>query len=84
MHVITTEKLIILGDEEPHIFSPQRIKIRIDDQGAGPYLVISGENDEPDTTSAETGHEFFLCTDEEIDRFANICRKMLLEAQVNV
>lgn len=84
MHVITTEKLIIMGHEKPHVFSPQRAKIRIDDQGAGPYLVISGENDEPDAGSAETGHEFFLCTDEEIDRFAEICREMLLEAQVNI
>lgn len=84
MHVITTEKLVIMGDEHPHIFSPQRAKIRIDDQGAGPYLVISGHNDEPESATGEAGHEFFLCSDEEIDRFADICREMLLEAQVNI
>lgn len=84
MHTITTEKLIILGEEKPHIFSPHRIKIRLDDQGAGPYLVISGENDEPDTSGGEKGTEFFLCTGEEIDQFAAICKQMLHEAEGDI
>lgn len=84
MHVITTEKLVIMTDETPHVFSAHRVKLRIDDQGAGPYLVIAGINDEPCEADCETGHEFYLCTVEEIDRFADICREMLLEAQVNL
>lgn len=84
MHTITTEKLVILGVEKPHIFSPHRIKIRLDDQGDGPYLVISGENDEPCTGDGEKGTEFFLCTEGEIDQFAAICKQMLHEAEGDI
>ena len=80
MTVITTEKLIILNGGK-HIFDPHRIRLRIDDQAAGPYLVISGENDEPDTSAGETGHEFFLDDEGQIELFAEICKAMLKEAQ---
>jgi hypothetical protein len=80
MKTITTERLIILNGGQ-HIFSPHRIKLRIGDQAAGPYLLVSGKNDEPDTAGGETGHEFFLESAEQIDQFAEICKQMLMEAQ---
>lgn len=77
---ITTETIIPMGEHKT-IFSAVRAVIRIGDQAGGPYLIIRGENDEPDKCDGENGHEFFLNTKHEIDEFAAICRRMLKQAE---
>lgn len=77
---IITEVIIPMGEHKA-IFSTCRAKIRVGDQGGGPYLLVEGCNDEPDTGGGETGHEFFLQTMDEIDQFAEICRGILTTAQ---
>lgn len=77
---ITTEVIIPMGVDKT-IFSTCRAKIRVGDQGGGPYLLIEGCNDEPDKDDGETGHEFYLQSLDEIDQFADICRMVLKNAQ---
>lgn len=79
MDKIVSELTIPLGPTKG-IYSESTIKISIDDEGSGPYLVVRGENDEP--TERETGHEFFLCSCNEIDEFAEICKEMLRQAEI--
>lgn len=79
LNQIITEIIIPTdGGKQHSIFPEASAKIRIGDEGAGPYLKISGSNLSP--TEDETGNEFFLCSAEEIDQFANICKKMLKQA----
>jgi hypothetical protein len=63
------------------IFGEHRIIIRVDDQGGGPYLVVRGYNSEPVKGSGETGHEFFLNSEAEIDEFAATCKALLKQAE---
>lgn len=79
MKAVYTECSIVLNGGSP-IYGAHRIIIRINDQADGPYLVIRGENGEPDVD--ETPHDFFLQSDAEIDEFARICKDMLRQAQV--
>ena len=75
MKAITTEIVIpLLGGTD--IFSPQRITIRLDDEGGGPYLRISGSDD--DSTDVDEVHQFYLQSAKEIDEFSAICKGMLL------
>lgn len=80
MQKIITEILIPMGEHKA-LYSAYRCKIRVDDEGAGPFLAVTGENDEPDPAAKETGHEFFLTSMGDIDEFAQICRDMLKQAQ---
>ena len=73
LKAVYTECVIPLNGGNP-IFGENRIIIRVNDQGAGPYLQIRGCNDD-----GETGHEFFLNSEEEIDEFAVICKAMLMQ-----
>lgn len=78
MRMLYTECSISLEEESP-IYGKWRVIIRIDDQGGGPYLVIRGDNLEPN--AGETPHDFFLQTEAEIDQFAARCKEMLRQAQ---
>lgn len=78
---IITEVIVPIGDNKT-VFSTCRARIRIADQGGGPYLMIEGRNEEPDIADGETGHEFYLQTLDEIDQFADICRNVLMKAQM--
>lgn len=80
MDTIVTEIVIPMG-QQFSIFSETMIKLRIGDEGAGPYLVVSGINHEPYEADGETGNEFFLCSEKDINDFAKICKKMLVAAQ---
>ena len=72
MKQIITEIVIpLLGGTD--IFSPQRITIRLDDEGGGPFLVIRGIDDD----DKENEHSFYLQSIAEIDEFAAICKGML-------
>jgi hypothetical protein len=73
----TTERVIVHNDESP-VFGKNRVTIRIGDQGAGPYIVVRGDNQEPDHD--ETPHDFFLQSEEEIDYFAAECKALLRQA----
>jgi hypothetical protein len=75
----TTERVIVQPDHESPVFGSNRVIIRLDDQGAGPYLVIRGDNQVPD--AGETPHDFFLQTEDEIDMFAAECKAMLRQAE---
>lgn len=77
---IITEIVIPMGEHKT-VFSSVRAIVRIEDEGSGPYLMISGKNDEPDAAENETGNEFFLQSVDEINQFAVICKKMMVDAQ---
>jgi hypothetical protein len=74
---MTTEISIAMNGGNP-IYGEHRVIIRVDDEAAGPYLVICGQNGDPQ--EGETGHEFFLCTEDEIDQFAKVCKDLLRQA----
>jgi hypothetical protein len=76
--VCYTECVMTQQDESP-IFGAHRVIIRGDDNAGGPYLVIRGDNNEPD--AGETEHDFFLQSEEEIDQFAEVCKTMLRQAE---
>lgn len=78
MKTYTTERVIVQNDENP-VFGKSRVVIRIGDQGAGAYLIIRGDNQDPEFD--ETPHDFFLQTEEEIDYFAAECKEMLRQAE---
>lgn len=80
MNAIYTECSIGFNGDSP-IFGGNRAIIRVHDQGAGPYLGIRGATDEPIKADGETKHDFFLCTEAEIDKFADICKAMLRQAE---
>jgi hypothetical protein len=69
---------MVQQDASP-IYGEARIIIRVDDQAGGPYLVIRGDNNEPQ--DGETLHDFFLHSEEEIDQFAAVCKSMLRQAE---
>lgn len=78
MKTIYTECVMAMNGCNP-IFGNNRVIIRVDDEAAGPYLVIRSYNGEP--LPGETEHDFFLQSEEEIDQFAAICKSMLKQAK---
>ena len=76
MKATTTERVIRRGSGED-----ASITIRVHDQGAGPYLIVRGENLDP--YNDETPHDIILQSDEEIDLFAAECKAMLRQAEGN-
>lgn len=76
MKYIITE-IIIPRSSCVEIFSPQRIKIRVMNEGAGNYLAIEGINDEPELESPGSSHEMYFETKQQIDDFASICKNLL-------
>ena len=77
MKVLYTECAISMNGESP-LYAEGRVTIRIDDEGGGPYLVIRGCND--GANDANSAHDIFLQSDEEIDEFARVCKNMLRQA----
>lgn len=77
MKTTYTECVIAQNGCDP-ISGDSRIIIRIADQGAGPYLQICGYHGEP--IEGETASDIFLESDDEIDRFAEVCKAMLKQA----
>jgi len=78
VNAVYTECSIALSGSDP-VVGGNRVIIRIGDHGGGPFLVIRGENGEP--YEDETPHDFFLCTEDDIDKFAAICKNMLKQAE---
>jgi hypothetical protein len=86
MKIFPTEWLIAMNpgysqDSGLSVFAAFRVRIRAVDEGAGMYLIVRGENDEPDTVGGENGHEFHLGTHEEIDSFAAVLHMALRAAE---
>lgn len=78
MEPITTEIVIPISGSCHTIYSEMRIKLTIDDEGAGPFLCIEGI-DESD--GSKMPHAFYFCTVDEITEFAAICTRMLSSAE---
>ena len=73
MRKIITEVMLIPHKPEDGILAENLTRIRIDDEGAGWYLKITGQ-------SCDTqGEAIFLQTPEEIDQFAEVCKEMLAQ-----
>lgn len=70
---------VVIPSEDETVFAANRIIITLRDQAAGPYLAVEGVNDEPDESGDENQHEFYFCTVEEIDEFAQICRELITQ-----
>ena len=79
MICIPAETIVPLGDGNS-LFAAQRIKIRVEDESSGPYLIVEGIDDEP--VEGGNAHCFYLCTAKEIDEFAAICKRILKEAEM--
>lgn len=75
---IPTETCIPMG-EHPTVYSDKRVYIRVRDKAGGPYLAIEGSNDDPE--DGDRPAEFYLQSIEEIDDFADICKRILKDAQ---
>lgn len=76
---VTYTECVMAQDGVSPIYGSHRIIIRVDDQAAGPYLVVRGYNAEP--MDGETEHDIFLQTDAEIDEFAATCKALLKQAE---
>lgn len=78
MRAAMTEMTIVFGPDEPAVFRPVRAKLTVHDEAAGPYLAVEGINDEAD--SNENAHQFYLCSEAEIDEFSRLAKKLLASA----
>lgn len=66
-HAIPTEWVLVeTGDRL--IFAEALAKVKIHDEGAGPFLGVEFSNDEP--TDQYSAHEGYFTTHDEIDAFA--------------
>lgn len=82
MKSIPIETLLIFDPlSTGDIFTPQRCYVRVEDEAAGPFLAIRGEDDEPFTSREEHKTSFYLCTDDDINDFAAECRRLLKAAE---
>ena len=55
--------------------------VTVDDNGAGPYLIIEGRNLDPAREAGEANHSFCLCDDSDIDEFAAALKQILKQAR---
>lgn len=79
-HAIPTEwTLVGIGDRV--IFAECTAKVKIHDEGAGPFLGVEFSNNEPN--SEYSAHEGYLQTHDEIDRFCAHLHIALKAAQEN-
>lgn len=78
MKAIVTEVIIGMGSD-PQRFSPQTCIIRVMDEAAGPYLAVEGCDVDP--SDEKNTHCFYLQSSAEIDEFAAICKRILMEAE---
>jgi hypothetical protein len=80
-HAIPTEWTLV-GLGERVIFAESRAKVRIHDEGAGPFLGVEFSNNEPNPEYS--AHEGYFQTHDEIDRFAAHLHMALSAAKKNV
>jgi hypothetical protein len=79
-HAIPTEWTLV-GLGERVIFAESTAKVRIHDEGAGPFLGVEFFNQEP--TTEYGAHEAYFCTHDEIDRFCAHLHLALKAAEEN-
>lgn len=72
MRKIITEIILIQHKPENGVFA-DGLKIRVEDEGGGWYLKITGQD-----TSADS-EAVYLQTLDEIDRFAETCKELLAQ-----
>lgn len=85
LKVIITE-IVVPRTEVEEIFSPQRVRIRLRNEGVGNYIAVEGINDEP--LEGENGNEMYFESEQQIDEFARICksclsRRMPIQGEIN-
>ena len=74
MHKIITEIVLVNEhNKDPQVFSEGGIKIRVDDEGAGRFLIISGIS-ESDKVFLEK---------EDLDDFYSVCKELLTQGENN-
>jgi hypothetical protein len=74
MHKIITEIVLVNEhDKDPQIFSEGGIKIRVDDEGGGRFLIISGIS-KGDKVSLEK---------DDLDDFYLVCKELLSQGDNN-
>lgn len=80
MKAAITEITVSMGadDEAGAIYGDCTAKIKVDDEGAGPYLVITGSDL---TLGGENPNSFYLCSNADIDAFAKLCKRVLKSAE---
>ena len=77
---IQTEIIVACGEHKT-VFSAQRIRIRVFDQAAGPYLGVEGFDDDAEADTGDGGpHCFYLETEAAIDQFSALCKQILKQA----
>lgn len=76
--IIPTEILIPLGEQKA-TFSSQRVTLRIDDEGAGPFLLLSCVNDEASETRPQNS---VAIEGWELRQIADAGVKMLRDAEL--
>jgi hypothetical protein len=76
---IPSEVIVACGEHKT-LFSAQRIVIRVLDMAAGPFLAIEGIDDDQTADGENLPHCFYLQSEEEIDKFSRICKRILKQA----
>ncbi len=66
------EIVIPLTDKQSH-FAAQRCHVKVIDNTGGPYLELTGHNDEPDTEESEHG---IVLDGNQIDEFCAILKRI--------
>lgn len=70
----------VMIDAPTHgLASPRGARVRVHDEGGGPYLCVEFFNDEP--YSDEHPHEGYFSTAGQIDRFASTLKDLLRAAE---
>jgi hypothetical protein len=77
-HAIPTE-WVLVETGEPDTFAASTAKVKVHDEGAGPFLGVEFINGEP--TEYYSPHEAYFTTHDEIDRFAQHLHRALESAQ---
>lgn len=83
MKCLATECVIPLdGKDAASLLSDCCAVVRVQDQGAGPYLIITGRTFQFDPALGETEHSFVLDSIQQIDDFASHL-KAILQGHLN-
>ncbi len=83
MKMIGREYVIALrGSDKDGVLASNAVIVRVEDEGAGPYLTITGRDmDEHRNEDQSKMHSFYLCEEEDIDNLCECLKTILKQAE---
>ncbi len=65
-------------DDEPTIYCPDAVVVRVEDEGAGPYLLVSGDT-ETSVGDNVKNTDIVICDEQDVDNLAHALKRILRE-----